>query len=155
MTHEEAVRKIDEQRKKGWFFEIHADVEGWGVRTVGMGLATGQGGGSTLEEALEFALKQAFSMEDDPEVLIKRHGDQIKKIAGEVFGEAVVIGDFEILDDCDLGPKRIGLHLTPKVNPEAYVDLELKFYGRLMDELPREAYHSFTCSEEWLEDQTK
>lgn len=153
MTVEEAVQKIEEQRKKGWFFEIHADVEGWGVRTVGKGLATGNGTGSTLEAALDIALNEAFSMVDDPEVMILRYGDRIKKVAGEVFGQDVVVEDFELEENFDLGPLRIGLRVIPKIEPKPYVDLELKFQERLIAEFPKEAYVSFTITTEWPEDE--
>lgn len=149
MTLEEAVQKIEVQRKKGWSFEIHADSEGWHVQTVGNGLATGMGGGTTLEAALEIALEQALAMVDDPDILILRYGDRIKKVAGEVFGQEVEVDDFEVLNDGDYGPLRIGLHVKPKVEPKVYVDLELKFFTRLEMEFPKEAYVSFTCTTEW------
>lgn len=131
------MEEIERLRAKGWYFQLTSQEDGWCCLAVGAGLAHGEGGGKTLEEATERALGMARKMEDDPKVVLKQYGPQIEKLALEVFGKGVFQG-MEAVRWEPGEPVRIMLSVKPKVGVKAYVEQEIAFIRRSVDELPRD-----------------
>lgn len=146
------MQEVQELREKGWQFRFASDGEGWWCRAVALGLAHGEGGGKTIEEAAEQALKTARSMEDDPKVLIKEYGPRIEKLAKEIFGEAAYQGIEPVESSEEDEPVQIAISVMPLVDPKAYVDLEVKFIHRLLEEFPRDFTRSFIIEVDWPEE---
>ncbi len=145
------LSEVEELRAQGWYFTFTGDPDGWMCTVTGKGLAHGQGSGKTLEESADWAMRTARTMEDDPEVVIKKYGAQIEKIANEVFGPGVYQGLEAVhWEPCE--PARIALNVAPKVTPKAYVDLEVKMIHRMIDELPREVSIAVVFEVDWQDE---
>lgn len=144
------MSEVEELRAKGWYFQFWGDKEGWQCLTVGAGLAHGEGGGETIEKAAERALGLARTMEDDPEVILKKYGPQIEKLALEAFGKGVFQG-IEAVKWEPGEPVRIAITVAPKVEPKAYVDQEMAFL-RLADQLPRDVSRALVFEVDWPEE---
>lgn len=137
------MQEVEDLRAKGWQFTFNGDTQGWWCRAVALGLAHGMGSGETIEKAAERALKTTRAMEDDPKVLIKEFGPRIERLAKEIFGEAAYQG-IEPVESPESGePVRIAMSILQMVQPKAYVDLEVKFIQRMIEEFPRDFTRSF------------
>lgn len=143
--------EVEQLRAKGWYFQFWGDKDGWQCLTVGAGLAHGEGGGETIEKAAEMALGMARKMEDDPEVILKQYGPQIEKLASEAFGQGVFQGMEAV--KWELGePVRIAISVVPKVGPKAFVDQEVAFNRRAIEELPRAVHGALVFEVDWPEE---
>lgn len=147
--------EVQALRSKGWQFQFASNGEDWWCRAVALGLAYGEGGGETLEKAAEEALKEARTMEDDPKVLIKEYGPRIEKLAKEIFGEAAYQGIEPVESPEEFEPVRIAMSLLQMVEPKAYMDLEVKFIHRMMDEFPKEFTRSFIIEVDYPDEKGK
>lgn len=147
------LAEIEELRQKGWKFNFNGDHEGWMCYVVGR-LAHGDATAPTLEEAAEWAMQAARSMEDDPEVLIKNHGQDLEKLAKKIFGEGVFKG-IEPVESPEGEPIRIAISVEPKVEPRAYVDDEVVFIQQMMKQFPKEVYRAVVLEVDWPEEKTK
>lgn len=143
--------EIEQLRAKGWYFQFTSHEDGWDCLTVGAGLAHGEGGGKTLEEAAEMALGMARMMEDDPEVILKQYGPQIERLALDAFGKGVFQG-MEAVRWEPGEPVRIAINVKPKVGPKAWVDQEVAFSRRSIDELPRDVSRVLVFEVDWPEE---
>lgn len=145
------LAEIEEFRAKGWYFTFTGDEEGWMCTVTGKGLAHGQGSGETLEASADWAMRTARAMEDDPDVIIKKYGTQIENMANEVFGPGVYQGLEAVRwEPCE--PVRIAIGVAPKIEPKAYVDLEVKMIGRMVEELPREVSTALVFEVDWQDE---
>lgn len=146
------MQEVEDLRTKGWQFQFASDGDAWWCRAVALGLAHGEGGGETLEKAAEQALQAVRTMEDDPKVLIKEYGPRIEKLAKEIFGEGVFKG-IEPVESPEPGePLRIAISVEPKVTPKEYVDQDMTFSRRLMDEFPRQVSIACILEVDWHDD---
>lgn len=146
------LAEIEQLRAKGWHFDFTGDREGWMCQVVGLGLAHGHGSGETLEKAAEWAMKTAGTMEDDPQVLIKAHCAKLEKLAKEIFGETVFQG-IEPVESAEPGePLRIALSVAPTIEVKAYMDQEMAFIHRLIEEFPMEVSRAVILEVDWPEE---
>ncbi len=144
-----ALQAIEELRAKGWSFSLHADQDGWNCEVVGSGLANGRYGGCPLEEAVERAITSARAMEDDPAVILARHGAAIRDAAMKAFGLGVKYRLEVHENNWEWGPKRI--HFIIQLDHgdvQKHVDQEGVFY-RLLMEIPREVFAAILLEAEW------
>jgi hypothetical protein len=148
------LAEIEELRAKGWKFDFTGDRDGWMCQAVNR-LAHGHGSGTTLEEAADWAMKTAGTMEDDPEVLIKTHGSALLKLAKKIFGEDVVKGIEPVESPEPSEPVRIAISVEPKVDSKTYVDQELAFIHEMMEVFPREVMQAVIMEVDWPEEQPK
>lgn len=149
------IDEVEVLRRKGWQFSFTGAGDGWWCRAVALGLAHGQGSGKTLCKAAEKALQAARTMEDDPKVLIGKYGPRIEKLAKEIFGEGVFQG-IEPVESPEPGePLRIAISVEPKVTTKEYVDQDMAFTSRLMDEFPRQVSIACILEVDWPEERAK
>lgn len=149
------TKEIQELRNKGWHFQFASNGGDWWCSTVALGLAHGEGGGSTIEEAAEEAINAARAMEDDPKVLIASHGDKIEKLAKDIFGEKVFQG-IEPVESAEEGePVRIALSLAPTISPKEYIDQEMKFLHEMMSQFPVEMNRALIIEVDWPDEKAK
>lgn len=142
------LAEIEELREKGWKFDFTGDREGWMCRVVNR-LAHGQGSGSSLEEAADWAMRTARVMEDDPQIMIKAHGPALEKLAKKFFGEDVVKGMEPVESSEPAEPVRIAISLEPKVDSKKYVEQEVAFIHQMMKDLPREVWQAVILEVDW------
>jgi len=146
------IDEVEVLRRKGWQVSFTGAGDGWWCRAVALGLAHGEGSGETLCKAAEQALQATRAMEDDPKVLIKEYGPRIEKLAKEIFGEAAYQG-IEPVESPEPGePLRIAISVEPKVTPKEYVDQDMTFTRRLIDEFPRQVSIACILEVDWHDD---
>lgn len=151
MTDLEALKKIEELRKKGWLFDLKADGNGWSCYAVGRMACGLPSISSSLGQAVEEALAQASRMEDDPEVLIKAHGPSIEKQVKELFGKDAFAG-FEVVHYDQEEPLKIAIKLKVKADIVGYVDLEAKFYQWALENIPGEMITALFFELDWQDE---
>jgi hypothetical protein len=149
------ISEIEDLRAKGWNISFSTEEGGWSCILVGKGLAHGSGGGETLEKAAEMAFKQAQTMEDDPQVLIKKYAPQIEELLLRTFGDSVVYQGMDVVRWEPAEPAKIALSVESKVPYQKYVELEVAFIRRAMAELPREVWVSLVFEVDWPEEKVK
>jgi len=145
------LAEIEELRAKGWYIAFVGDEAGWMCTATGPGLSHGEGGGKTLGESADVAMQMARSMEDDPDVVIKKYGAQVEKMAQEIFGPGVYQG-LEAVRWEPGEPVKIAIGILSKVKPQAYVELEVKMIHRMVEELPREVHNALVFEVDYSEE---